>query len=155
MHSRCSRVVTLSVPIALVAVLSAGCLPFGQPASPKATKADETVQPATDVPFAVGDLVAAVWDDGNFYLANVMGIKGDAVTVKYVDDQSTKTISPDQIVTIEKRTWAVGDRVLAVWALGRFYSGTVEKAAPDGYTIKWADGSTPSVVTPDKIISVR
>jgi hypothetical protein len=102
----------------------------------------------------VGDTVAAKWTDGNYWLATVEKVEPAGVTVKYTDDNTTNTVSVTEIRPIAVKSWSVGDKVLAVWSSGRFYPGTVEKAAGSTYTIKWDDGSTPSEVEATKIIAV-
>jgi hypothetical protein len=103
--------------------------------------------------FTVGQSVAAVWSDGNLYLANVTAVEGDKVTVKYVDDSSTKTVAAADVTPILDKTWAVGDEVQAVWSSGRFYDGTITKATGSSYEVKWEDGSAPSQVAGTKIIA--
>jgi hypothetical protein len=103
--------------------------------------------------FTVGQSVAAVWSDGNLYLANVTAVDGDKVTVKYVDDSSTKTVAAADVTPIPDKTWAVGDEVQAVWSSGRFYDGTITKATGSSYEVKWEDGSAPSQVAGSKIIA--
>lgn len=148
-------------------VLTAGvaallvCLAFGvagcggtstteQTPAPAPTEPAE--EPVAESPFAVGDNVAAVWDDGNFYLAEVMAVQGDDITVQYADDDSVKTVPASDVRTIEIKTWSVGDKVLAVWSSGRFYSGEIVEANDPTYVVEWDDGSVPSDVTSDKII---
>lgn len=103
--------------------------------------------------FTVGQSVAAVWSDGNLWLADITAIDGDKITVKYVDDSSTKTVSAADIRPIEDKTWTVGDEVKAVWSSGRFYDGTITKASGSSYEVKWEDGSAPSQVVGSKIIA--
>jgi hypothetical protein len=103
--------------------------------------------------FSVGQSVAAVWSDGNLWLAGVTSIDGDKITVKYVDDSSTKTLSAADIKPIPDRTWTVGEKVKAVWSSGRFYDGVITKANGSSYEVKWDDGSAPSEVVGSKIIA--
>lgn len=102
---------------------------------------------------AVGDSVAAMWTDGSYYLATVTAVDGDSVTVTYVDDGTSKTLKAGDVRAIPTKTYAVGDRVLAVWSSGRFYAGEVTKVDGDAYTVKWDDGSTPSTVEVTKIVA--
>ena len=143
---------------ALVAatVALAGCITVNT--APKADTAQPATTPepaATPSPggFTVGQSVASPWQGGDLYLAKVTAIEDDQVTVQYADDNSTRSISAADIKPIPLKTWAVGDRVLAVWASGRFYSGEITKVVGSSYTVTWDDGSTPSEVTPDKIIA--
>ncbi|TLM72093.1 MAG: hypothetical protein FDZ70_08695 [Actinobacteria bacterium] len=153
--------------LAVSALLAAGCcplLPTGgttqekppAPApQPAETKPAETTAPSGSGAFKVGDSVAAIWSDGNLYLATVTNASGDQVTVKYADDSSEKTVSAADVIPIEVREWAVGDKVRAVWSSGRFYEGTISAAADPSYTVKWDDGSAPSEVTSDRIIAAE
>ena len=101
----------------------------------------------------IGDSVAAVWTDGSFYLATVAEVDGEDVTVTYTDDGSSSTLKAREVRAIPARTFAVGERVLAVWSRARFYAGEITEANGDAYTVKWDDGSTPSVVEAAKIIA--
>ena len=101
----------------------------------------------------VGDSVAAVWTDGGFYLATVTEVDGEDVTVTYTDDGSSSTLKAREVRAIPARTFAVGERVLAVWSRARFYAGEVTAASGDACTVTWDDGSTPSVVEATKIIA--
>ncbi len=104
-------------------------------------------------PFAAGRYVAAKWTDGSLYLATVTAVDGDNVTVTYTDDGSSMTVPATDIREIPDMTFAVGDRVLAVWSGGRFYAGEVSKVDGTTYTVKWDDGSDPSTVEAGKIIA--
>ncbi|MEI7813537.1 MAG: hypothetical protein WCJ13_01930 [Coriobacteriia bacterium] len=131
-----------------------GCVTVNVPKTPVTAPAEKPVtaeKPASG--FAVGDSVAALWTDGSLYLATVTGTDGDQITVKYADDGSTKTVAATDIKPITKKTWVVGDKVLAVWASGRFYKGSVIEVAGSTYKIKWDDGSAASDVSADKIVA--
>jgi hypothetical protein len=131
-----------------------GCITVNVPktsVTPPAEKPITAEKPASG--FAVGDSVAAVWTDGNLYLATVQAVNGDQITVKYADDGSTKTVAATDVKPITKKTWVVGDKVLAVWASGRFYKGNVIEAAGSNYKIQWDDGSAASDVSVDKIVA--
>jgi len=67
------------------------------------------------------------WTDGRLYLATVTAVDGENVTVTYADDGSSGTVPATDVRAIPDTTFAVGDRVLAVWSGGRFYSGEVGK----------------------------
>jgi hypothetical protein len=101
---------------------------------------------------AKGMTVAAKWTDDNYYLAKIKAVNGDKYDVDYAD--GTKgTVTADQIKEIPAKPKLVkGDKVLAVWAGAKFYSGTVEEVKPNGAIVKWDDGSSPSLVTFGKII---
>ena len=113
-------------------------------ASPAATSAAR---------FAAGQSVAAEWTDGSLYLATVTAVDGDNVTVTYTDDGTSRTVPATDVRAIPDTGFAVGDRVRAVWAGGRFYQGEVSKVDGTTYTVKWDDGSDPSTVEAGRIIA--
>lgn len=105
------------------------------------------------VAFEVGDPVAAEWDDGYLYLAEVTAVDGTEITVTYLDDDTSGTLEATQVFMVEEKEWEVDDRVLAVWSIARFYSGTVSAVEGSDYMVTWDDSSEPSLVTPDMIIA--
>ena len=104
------------------------------------------------VAFEVGDTVAAEWDDGYLYLAEVTAVDDTEITVTYLDDDTSGTLETTQVFMVEEKEWEVDDRVLAVWNIARFYSGTISAVEGSDYMVAWDDGSEPSLVTPDMII---
>ncbi len=102
---------------------------------------------------AAGDTVAAKWTDGDYYLATVTNVEGDSISVTYVDDGTSRAVPTADVRTIPDVTFAVGDRVLAVWSSAHFYPGEVTAVEGTTYTVKWDDGSTPSAVEAGKIIA--
>lgn len=133
--------------IVVLAMAVSGCAGSDE-AEPKTTI--ETTQESA---FAVGDSVAAEWSDGNLYLAEVTAVGDDGtITVTYLDDNTEGVLDDSVVFAVEEKTWEVGDRVLAVWAVARFYSGTIESMDGDDYIVAWDDDSTPSTVTTDQII---
>lgn len=147
MWSTLTRAAVLAAAVTLAVALAAcGGSSGGAGGTPEAT-----VQPAAGV--VAGDTVAALWTDGNYYLATVDEIGDGTVTVTYVDDGSSGTVAVDEVRAIPDRTFAVGDRVLAVWSAGRFYPGEITAADGDAYVVTWDDGSTPSTVVAAKIVA--
>jgi hypothetical protein len=155
---RIGTVGSVSIVLLLVASLAlAGCdVPF--------SGTDETPTPTAATPaattgaegsgaFAVGDSLAAVWTDGALYLATVTAVDGANVTVTYADDGSSGTVAAADCRPISDTAFTVGDRVLAVWASGRFYPGEVSAVEGTTYTVTWDDGSDPSQVEAGKIIA--
>lgn len=105
-----------------------------------------------DLGYEVGDNVAAEWSDGYLYLSEVTEIDGENITVTYLDDDTTGNLTTSQVLAIdEDAEWEVGDRCLAVWAVARFYSGTISEIDGDDYIVEWDDGSSPSLVAADTI----
>jgi len=140
----------------LTAVLGlAACGSSEQPGDQQSAASPAATPAATPAAaFAAGQPVAARWTDTSLYLATVTAVDGDNVTVTYADDGSSRTVSASADVrAIPDAAFAVGDRVLAVWASGRFYEGTVSKVDGTTYTVKWDDGSDPSPVEAGMIIA--
>jgi len=144
----CGLLVIATLLAASIAL--AACGSSDQPAEQKAA-AGESAPSATAL--AAGQTVAATWTDGSLYLATVTAVDGDKATVTYTDDGSSKTVPAADVRAIPSATFAVGDRVLAVWSGGRFYAGEVTKVEGTMYTVKWDDGSQPSGVAAGKIIA--
>jgi len=104
---------------------------------------------------AVGQRVAARWSDGNYYLATIVSVKGGDCVVKYEGGGDQDTLSIDTIIAIpDKQSFKAGDKVFAVWPdqFLRFYSGVVEKVSSAGCTVKWNDGSSPSLVPANRVL---
>jgi hypothetical protein len=141
----------LGASLVVIAAVLAGCVTVNT--GPKASSPAPAQSSSTPAGFAVGQSVAAVWTDSNLYLATITKVEGDKITVQYADDQSTKTVASSDVKAIPRKTWAAGDKVLAVWTSGRFYPGEVTREVGASYEVKWDDGSAPSDVTAEKIIA--
>lgn len=46
-----------------------------------------------------------------------------------------------------------GDKVVALWSGTQWYEGTTEGTCDKGYTVKWADGTSPSCVLSEKVVA--
>jgi hypothetical protein len=149
MKCRLMRGVLLVAALLMMGIAAGACGSSGV-----ATE-DTTAASAAPAAAAIvaGDSVAATWTDGNLYLATVTSIDGDAVAVKYSDDGTSASLPAAQVRPIPQTTFAVGDRVLAVWSKGRFYAGRVTEATDTSYVVAWDDGSTPSTVQAGQIIA--
>ena len=109
-----------------------------------------------------------------WYGARITAEPGDQIPVEYTSDGATGNLAPEKVIPIpdtiaaEFKTqeelrelvakakaaglpakpdgWApkVGDKVVAVWASGSYYSGKVNSLAGDKATVAWDDGSKPS-----------
>lgn len=113
-----------------------------------------SISPTGTPRLVVGDPVAANWIDGYLYLATIEGIEGNAVTVRYADDLSTRTVEVTEVRAIPAREWKPGDRVLASWSTGRFLEGAIKsKISTVTYEVKWQDGAAPSDVNYRRIIT--
>lgn len=116
--------------------------------------ASASVSPTGTPRLVIGDPVAASWIDGNLYLAKIESVSPSAVTVRYVDDLSTRTVGIADVRGIPARTWKPGDRVMASWSTGRFLEGVIKsKVNTITYEIKWADGAAASDVNYRRIIT--
>lgn len=153
MDARSASAVRAVAALCVAGIVLAGCVTVKS--TPSADSSNQRPKQRTSSEFKVGDTVAARWTDGNMYLATVLSADGNVVTVKYVDDQSVRNVGQQEVRSIRRRRWAEGDKVLAVWALGRFYPGTVVKAGATRCTVKWDDGSPPTQVTVGKIIAAE
>jgi len=151
--------VGLVVAILATGVLAlSGCVTVNSTPKPDTASTAEPVNPAPvettpTIEFTVSQSVAAKWTDGALYKAEVIGVQGDQVTVKYVDDQSTMTVPAADVRPILMRTWVLGEKVQAVWTKARFYMGEISEVLESSYMVKWDDGSAPSEVASDSIIA--
>ena len=142
---------SLLIVLLLAAALGlAACGSSDQPAEQQTAAGPAATSVA---PFAAGQSVAAKWGESSLYLATVTAIDGENVTVTYTDDGSSGTMPATDVRAIPDTAFAVGDRVRAVWAGGRFYQGEVSKVDGTTYTVKWDDGSDPSTVEAGRIIA--
>jgi hypothetical protein len=145
-------VVVFALTCAAVSLL-AGCITVTPPATSQPTPAPTPAPAPTGTTFKVGDRVAAPWGGGQ-YIGSVTALSGDKSSVLYDDDKVTREIANAELTLVAPKTWAVGDKVMAVWSSGKFYAGTITAAkAGDIYTVKWDDGSTPSDVEAAKIFA--
>jgi hypothetical protein len=109
-----------------------------------------------------------------WYGARITAETGEKIPVEYSSDGTTGNLAPDKVIAIpdtiaaEFKTqeelrelvtkakaaglpakpegWKpkVGDKVVAVWSSGSYYSGKVKSLAGDKATVAWDDGSKPS-----------
>lgn len=113
-----------------------------------------SVSPTGTPRLLIGDPIAARWIDGNLYLAKIESVSASAITVRYVDDLSTRTVDIAEVRGIPARTWKPGDRVMASWSTGRFLDGVIKSRVNTiTYEIKWADGAAASDVNYRRIIT--
>jgi hypothetical protein len=94
-----------------------------------------------------GDVVAAKWTDGKWYLATIVRAD-DVYTVKYEDDTEQPDLTDAGVrATVAGYAVDVGDAVLAEWEKGqRLYSARVLARHDDGVQVAWEDGSEPKRV---------
>ncbi len=105
--------------------------------------------------FKTGMLVAAKWTDNNYYLATITKINGDKYSVDYADGTKGEVTLADLKVLTPKDKLKAGDKVLAVWAGAKFYSGKLIEMNEKNAIILWDDGSAQSEVDYDKILKME
>ncbi|HTL83124.1 MAG TPA: hypothetical protein VL651_15530 [Bacteroidia bacterium] len=98
-------------------------------------------------PFKTGTHCAAKWTDGSYWGATITGNTGGKYQIRYDDGTTGEVMLADLKSMCAKEDIKAGDKVLAVWSVnGKMYNGTVQDIQATGATIKWDDGSTPTVV---------
>lgn len=98
--------------------------------------------------FRVGDSVAAR-HGRDWYIATIDSIRNGTYRVTYGDGQKARLTARDLRETARARDLAIGDRVLAVRGAGpKMLAGVIHGIDAQGFTIKWNDGSMPSIVPP-------
>jgi hypothetical protein len=138
----------------LLALAACGAQDTGASGGAYGSDSSASVSPTGTPRLLVGDPVAARWIDGNLYLAKIESVGASAVTVRYIDDLSTRTVDITEVRGIPARTWKSGDRILASWSTGRFLEGVIKsKVNTITYEVKWADGAAASDVNYRRIIT--
>ena len=105
--------------------------------------------------FSVGMTVAAKWTDNNYYLATISKINGDKYSVNYADGTEGIVTIADLKKLTPKDKLKSGDKVLAVWAGAKFYSGKIIEMNENNAMVVWDDGSAQSEVDYDKILKLE
>jgi len=105
--------------------------------------------------FKVGMDVAAKWADNNYYLATISGIDGEKYAIDYADGTKGEAIKADMKAFTEKDDLKTGDKVLAVWAGAKLYSGIVKEMKETSAMVAWDDGSAPSEIAYGKILKIE
>ncbi len=105
--------------------------------------------------FTTGMSVAAKWTDNNYYLATITSINGDTYAVDYTDGSKGEVKITDLKMLSEKSELKVGNKVIAVWAGSKFYSGTIKEIKETGAIITWDDGTADSEVAYGKILKAE
>lgn len=149
----CRVAVRCSLVIVTLLAVSIGLAACGSSAQPVEQQTGASGNAPSTAAFTAGQTVAAKWTDGKLYLASVTAVDGKNVTVTYADDGSSGKVPATDVRAIPDTTFAIGDRVLAVYSGGRLYAGEVTKVEGTTYTVKWDDGSQPSTVEAGKIIA--
>lgn len=94
----------------------------------------------------VGDSVAAVWSDGNYYVGTVTGVSDGKVDVLYEDGDKLAVPTAKVRVLGAKTDFKVGDRVIAAWKTAQMFPGVITAVSEIACTVKWDDGDAPMEV---------
>ena len=105
--------------------------------------------------FSKGTTVAAKWSDNNYYLATISEIKDGKYSVDYADGTKGEVTEDDLKALTPKEEIKAGDKVLAVWAGAKFYSGKILELNEKNALIMWDDGSAQSEVDINKILKLN
>ncbi len=101
----------------------------------------------TKVSYNQGDMVAAKWNDGKWYIAKINACKSDACTTEFHDGTAVDLKFADLKAIPGKLEVKNGDKVWAVWpTTNAFHDGTVMEIKDNGATVSWDEGGTPSFV---------
>jgi len=100
-----------------------------------------------------GKSICAKWGETSWYEAKIVSETDGVIHAIYYDNYESDITAADikELIT-DKSQVKVKDKVLGVWTSGLFYPGTVTKIEDAGITVKWDDGSTPSIVAFGKFV---
>jgi hypothetical protein len=108
---------------------------------------------AEEANFDEGDVVAANFDSGNWYKAEVAGKDGARYVVNtpsgrqaYLEAGKLRRLTRDLKL-------AAGQRVAALYGEEKFYGAVVQSVGDGGATLAWVDGTAPSFVPFHAIIA--
>lgn len=87
-----------------------------------------------------------------WYEAQLLSEKDGKYHVKYSDGIEADIPKEDVKYALTKEELKMNDRVLAVWQKGAFYEGFISEIKENGAFVTWDDGSTPSLVSFEKIV---
>lgn len=99
----------------------------------------------------VGDSVAISWM-ATWYLGRVTALKGEKYEVLLADNATAVADSKNIKLMPSDPELAVGEKVLALWGTVGLYPAVILAIKPEGFQVKWEDGSAPSIVTKGRII---
>ena len=101
----------------------------------------------------VGDSVAAIWTDGNYYVGTITSISGDKADVLY-EDGDKLTVPLAKVHTLSKTAnFKVGDHVIAAFNGASMFPGVITAVSDATCTVKWDDGDTPLDVPKGRMIA--
>ena len=98
------------------------------------------------------------WPDGKMYGATLVDFDGERYLARWNDGDEPTWILPSELEIEEASStgdpsrWKVGMKVRAQWKDGTFYGAKVTKFDGGRFWVEWADGDTPSWVSPGAIL---
>lgn len=95
--------------------------------------------------FNVGDKVVANWKAGSkWWDAVVTAVNGNKVSVTYTSDKTTDVLDMSAVAHLNQPNSDInpGDKVVAKWSDGSYYSATVVSFSDTGVKVKWSDTGT-------------
>ncbi len=123
-----------------------------KPAAGSAQGTGAKAPPETE-PLSEGDMVAALFNEGNWYKGEVGGQDGPRYIINTSEGRQSY-LTRDKLRLLGKTTSVkVGQRVAALYGSEKFYGAIVQSLGEGGATLKWIDGTKPSFVEFYKIIT--
>lgn len=124
----------------------AAAQPSGKPAQPAQGAAETS-------PLAEGDVVAALFNEGNWYKGEVAGTDGPRYIINTPEGRQSY-LTRDRLKALGgSPKLSVGQRVAALYGSEKFYGAIVQSVENGGAVLKWIDGTKPSFVDGGKIIT--
>ncbi|MBN1532700.1 MAG: hypothetical protein JXA20_08565 [Spirochaetes bacterium] len=94
-----------------------------------------------------GDMVAAKYTDGKWYIAKINSCASGACATEFHDGTVKDIQTSDLKALPTKLELKAGDKVWAVWpTTNEFCDGTVAEVKDTGAEVNWDQGGTPSFV---------
>ena len=110
-----------------------------------------SVLPAFAGEAKVGDSVAAMWKDGNYWVGTVTGISDDQANILYEDGDKLAVPLAKVHPLSQAATFKVGDHVIAAWKGAQMFPGVITAVSDLSCTVKWDDGDAPLEVKKARI----
>lgn len=92
--------------------------------------------------FNTGDKVVANWKAGSkWWDAVVTAVNGNKISVMYTSDKTTDVLDMNAVAHLNQPNSEInpGDKVVAKWSDGSYYSATVVSFSDTGVKVKWSD----------------
>ena len=100
----------------------------------------------------VGDSVAAIWKDKNYYVATVTAVADGKASLLYEDGDKLDVPLAKVYPFSASTPFAVGDHVMAAWKGAKMFPGVVTAVTDLTCTVKWDDGDKPLDVKRTRIV---